>query len=104
MALMQLTVVPLGESVSVGDFVAEFQRQLALEDVEFSMNDMGTVVVGEVSELLAVAAKIHQIPFAKGVKRVLTQISIDDRRDKDVRLGDKVRVVQERLRGDSNAN
>ena len=97
MALMQLTVVPMGDSLSVGDFVADFQRQLALEDAKFSLNDMGTIIEGEAGELLALAAKIHQMPFAKGVMRVLTQISIDDRRDKKVRLGDKVKFVQARL-------
>ena len=93
MALMQLTVVPMGDSLSVGGFVADFQRQLALEGVKFSLNDMGTIIEGEAEELLAMAAKIHQMPFAKGVMRVLTQITIDDRRDKDVRLGDKVKSV-----------
>jgi len=97
MALMQLTVVPMGDSVSVGEFVADFQRQLALEGVKYSLNDMGTIIEGEAGELLSLAARLHQMPFAKGVMRVLTQISIDDRRDKQVRLGDKVKSVQARL-------
>jgi len=97
MALMQLTVVPMGDSVSVGDFVVDCQRQLAAAGVKFSLNDMGTTIEGEAGALLALAAGIHQMPFAKGAMRVLTQISIDDRRDKEVRLGDKVKSVQARL-------
>jgi uncharacterized protein YqgV (UPF0045/DUF77 family) len=40
---------------------------------------------------------LHELPFAKGVKRVVTRIVIDDRRDKEVRLGDKTKSVQARL-------
>jgi uncharacterized protein (TIGR00106 family) len=98
MALMQLTVIPLGtSSVSVGAFVAEFQKALHAEKVAFTLTDMGTIIEGETPMLLALAAKIHAMPFAHGVQRVVTQISIDERRDKSVVLGDKIRSVQERL-------
>jgi uncharacterized protein YqgV (UPF0045/DUF77 family) len=58
---------------------------------------MGTLVHGDASRLLEVAQALHELPFAKGVKRVITHISIDDRRDKEVRLGDKTSSVQARL-------
>ena len=64
MALMQLTVVPLGtDSVSVGDFVADFQKALSRKNISFSLTDMGTIIEGEAAELLTIAAKIHQLPF-----------------------------------------
>jgi len=98
MALMQLTVIPLGTgSTSVGDFVADFQKTLSDQGLAFRLNDMGTVIEGEATELLALAGRIHQMPFAKGVQRVLTQITLDDRRDKKIHLGDKIESVQARL-------
>lgn len=98
MALMHLTIIPLGTgSPGVGKFVADIQKVLQQEAVDFKLNDMGTTIHGEVPDLLALAAKLHEMPFQKNVQRVVTQISIDDRRDKKVALGDKIRSVEAQL-------
>jgi uncharacterized protein (TIGR00106 family) len=98
MALMQINIIPLGTgSTSVGEFVAGVTKVLAREGVVFQLTDMGTVVEGDASELFKVAELIHAIPFRKGAKRVVTQIAIDDRRDRKVRIGDKVASVDSRL-------
>ena len=98
MALMQLNVVPLGTgTTSIGTFVVEIQKALQEEEVNYTLTDMGTTIEGEIPQLLALAAKIHALPFAQGAQRVFTQITIDDRRDKSVALGDKIHSVQERL-------
>lgn len=98
MALMQLTIIPIGtQTASIGEFVVDIQKTLLEQGVNFTLTDMGTTVEGDTAQLLALAAKIHDLPFARGVQRVVTQISIDERRDKTVHLGDKVHSVQERL-------
>jgi uncharacterized protein (TIGR00106 family) len=98
MALMQINIIPLGTgSTSVGEFVAGITKVLAREGVVFQLTDMGTVVEGDARELFKVAELIHEIPFLKGAKRVVTQIAIDDRRDRKVRIGDKVSSVNSRL-------
>lgn len=99
MALMQITAFPLGTgSTSVGEFVADFQRLLAgKKGLSYTLTDMGTTIEGEADELLRLAADIHRLPFAKGAQRVITQLTIDDRRDQVVRLGDKINSVQNRL-------
>ncbi|MCK5323385.1 MAG: MTH1187 family thiamine-binding protein [Desulfobulbaceae bacterium] len=98
MALMQLTVIPLGtSSPSLGDYVADIQNRLEQENVNFELNDMGTIVQGETPELLALAARISELPFQKGVNRVVTHITIDDRRDKQVTIGTKIASVKARL-------
>jgi uncharacterized protein (TIGR00106 family) len=98
MALMQINVLPLGtSSPSVGEFVASIVKQLQREGAVCRLTDMGTEVEGEAAALLALAARLHEIPFAKGCRRVVTQIVIDDRRDKKIGLGDKVESVNQRL-------
>ncbi len=95
MALLQLTTIPLGtQTPSVGDYVAEIQKELEKTNMPFRLNDMGTVIEGNISELLAIIDKIYEIPFKKGAMRVVTQIVIDDRRDKKVAIGDKITAVQ----------
>ncbi len=98
MAILQLTVIPLGtESTSVGDYVADIQQALAEENVSYQLNDMGTLLEGEARELLAVVSRLHELPFNKGAARVVSQIVIDDRRDKEIRIGDKIEAVRKRL-------
>ncbi|MDH3359327.1 MAG: MTH1187 family thiamine-binding protein [Desulfobulbaceae bacterium] len=97
MALLQLTVIPLGTTTSVGDHVADIQKILAAEGVPFTLNDMGTVIEGETANLLKLATKLHEVPFTNGAQRVMTQIVIDDRRDKNVGIGDKCAAIKNRL-------
>jgi uncharacterized protein (TIGR00106 family) len=98
MALMEISVLPLGlGSPSVGDHIAELIKYLQKEDIPHYLSDMGTVIQGEVATLLKLAQVLHELPFARGVLRVVTHISIDDRRDKQVNLGDKTKAVKARL-------
>ncbi|MHB1014336.1 MAG: MTH1187 family thiamine-binding protein [Desulfurivibrionaceae bacterium] len=98
MAIMQLTIIPLGtRTPSVGQYVAEIEQALQREGVRHELTDMGTIIEGAPQELLALAARLHALSFAHGVQRVVTQIMLDERRDKDVKLGDKTAAVQARL-------
>lgn len=98
MALLQLTIIPLGTGTpSVGAYVADIQRALEKEKAHFQLNDMGTLIEGEAGELLALVAKIYELPFQKGAQRVVTHMVIDDRRDRHVVIGDKIDAVRKRL-------
>ncbi len=58
---------------------------------------MGTIIEGELAEILAVIQEMHEVPFAHGALRVSTQIKIDDRRDKDATMQGKVEAVEEKM-------
>jgi uncharacterized protein (TIGR00106 family) len=98
MAIMEISVIPLGlGSPSVGDYIADVVRHLQKEKISHTLTDMGTQVHGDATTLLKVAGALHELPFGRGVKRVITHITLDDRRDKDVRLGEKSASVMARL-------
>jgi uncharacterized protein (TIGR00106 family) len=98
MAIMEISVTPLGlNQTSVGDYIALVVKYLQDESIPYELTDMGTLVHGHAARLLKVAQVLHELPFEKGVQRVVTHITIDDRRDKDVYLGDKVKSVKARL-------
>lgn len=98
MAIMEISVVPLGlGDASVGEFVAGVIRYLQQEGIPYELTDMGTLIHGHAARLLKVAQALHELPFDQGVNRVVTHITIDDRRDKEVHLGDKVKSVKVRL-------
>ena len=98
MALMHLTIIPLGtNSPSLGEYVADIQKVLEKSGFPYELTDMGTIIEGNTGDLLKLAAQLTESPFLKGVNRVLTQISLDDRRDKNVSIGAKKAAVADRL-------
>jgi len=98
MALLEISVVPLGTSTpSIGDYVADVIRTCKRSKVKYRLTDMGTIVEGRPGDLFKLAQKLHETPFKKGAKRVMTTLSIDDRRDKEVRLDGKVNSVMARI-------
>ena len=101
MALMQITVIPMGtETPSVGAHVAGVQKLLEEKGADYQLNDMGTVSHGASVELLQLAVEIHEYPFSKGVQRVVTNIVLDDRRDIERKIGEKREAVLRRLKED----
>jgi len=99
MALLQLTIIPMGTATpSVSSYIVDIQQALNSKNIAYKLTDMGTVLEGDAGELLAIAAELHELPFKKGIKRVVTQIVIDDRRDKKTGIGDKVNSVKNKLK------
>ncbi len=98
MALMEISVIPLGTgSTSLGQYVAEIKKYLENRGIPHTLTDMGTIIEGEVEDLLRIACELHELPFKAGAKRVYTALKIDDRRDKEVHLGTKVESVKRYL-------
>ena len=57
---------------------------------------MGTLIEGDVPYLLQLLGKIYETPFEQGAVRVVTNMVIDDRRDKEIRIGDKITSVNKK--------
>lgn len=98
MALMEITVVPLGTGTSVSKYVAK--AILALEGtpgVDYELTSMGTIVSGDLDNLLAAAQRMHQAVLDAGAQRVETIIRIDDRKDKPVTLNSKLESLKKAL-------
>ncbi|MEN8191096.1 MAG: MTH1187 family thiamine-binding protein [Thermodesulfobacteriota bacterium] len=93
MALLQFTMIPMGQGISVGNHVAEIQKRLRQEGATFRLTDMATIVEGDVHDLFKLLARIYETPFDHGAVRVVTNITIDDRRDKEVHIGEKIQSV-----------
>ena len=61
------------------------------------MHAMGTSLEGTTDDILAVVGELHAVPFEMGVPRVYTVLKLDERRDKEQTLEDKVASVQRLL-------
>ena len=100
MATADLTVISLGRAeASAASYIAEIQRRLMRQDrVRYRMHAMGTSLEGTTEDILAVVAELHAVPFELGVPRVYTVLKLDERRDKEQPLADKVTSVERALR------
>jgi len=99
MATADLTVIALGRAdVSASRYVAEIQRRLAAQDrVKYLMHAMGTSLEGPTEDILAVVGELHAVPFEMAVPRVYTVLKLDERRDREQTLEDKVESVRRLL-------
>lgn len=100
MAIVDITVIPIGtETTSVSPVVSEIHRLLkeTNKQITFELTPMSTIIEGELPVLMELIQEIHEIPFKLGVKRVTTNIRIDDRRDKPSTMKGKIRSVEKKL-------
>ncbi|MBM7624437.1 MTH1187 family thiamine-binding protein [Sporohalobacter salinus] len=99
MAIVEVTVVPLGtEDASLSKYVAGCHQILANEEaIEYQLTPMGTIIEGELDTIFDVVKKLHEVPFDKGAVRVSTSIKIDDRRDKEANMEQKIDSVESKL-------
>ncbi|MDP9401227.1 MAG: MTH1187 family thiamine-binding protein [Actinomycetota bacterium] len=99
MATADLTVIALGRpDASASAYIAEIHRRLAAQDrVRFLLHAMGTSLEGETADVLALVAELHAVPFELGVPRVYTVLKLDERRDREQTLEDKVEAVRRAL-------
>jgi uncharacterized protein (TIGR00106 family) len=97
--IAEIKVVPLGTaSASVSYYVArclDIAKQA--KDVEYQLTAMGTILQGPLGRVLELAQEMHEVPFTMGIKRVLTTINIDDRRDKPATMESKVSAVNKHV-------
>ena len=99
MATADITVIGLGRpDASASRYIAEIQRRLAAQDqVRFQMHAMGTSLEGETAAILALVGELHAVPFELGLPRVYTVLKLDERRDREQTLQDKVDAVNRLL-------
>jgi uncharacterized protein (TIGR00106 family) len=99
MAVAEISVVPVGTgspSIS-GDVAAAVGLLRSEKRLKYELTPMGTIVEGDVKDILRVAGRMHQAVLDGGAQRVLTNIKIDDRRDKSLTMRGKVKSVERKL-------
>ena len=99
MAIAQVSVAPVGTgTTSLSEYVALALKVLDTQtSVKYRLTPMGTVLEGDLDQILAVIRQMHESVFDGKIQRAVTTISIDDRRDKPVSMDDKVSSVQCKL-------
>jgi uncharacterized protein (TIGR00106 family) len=100
MAIAEISIVPIGTGdTSVSSYVAGALDVLRASGLVFRLTPMGTVIEGDLDDVLRVVRAMHETPFTAQAQRVYTVIKIDDRRDRQAGMDDKVASVNRKRSG-----
>jgi uncharacterized protein (TIGR00106 family) len=98
-AIADVCIVPIGVGTSVSREVTVCERILRESGLKTHLHAYGTNVEGEWDEVFAAIRRCHETLHEMGVVRISTSIRVGTRTDKPQTMEDKVRSVEEKLRG-----
>jgi uncharacterized protein (TIGR00106 family) len=94
--VVNFTVVPIGKDSSLSAKVAEVLKIVSESGIDYKLHSMGTILEGNWDEIMKLIKKCHK-KILKDSDRVLTTITIDDRKDRTGRIAGKVKSVEKKL-------
>ncbi len=94
MVLSQLSVYPVGEGTSLSRFVRKGIQVIKDSGYTYSVGGLSTAVeTPDIDSLFELIKKIRQAHLDEGAKRVVVDLKIDDRHDKNTTLNSKISSV-----------
>lgn len=95
--IAEITTYPIGMGISLSEFVKKAVKEIDnFPDIRVHHHPMGTVIeVSTLDQVFEVTKLAHEAIIRTGAKRVVTQLKIDDRRDKPRRMEDKVAAIED---------
>ncbi len=99
MAIAEISIIPIGtRGPSLSEHIARALRVLEGEEgIKYELTSMGTIIEGDLGQILNLIKQMHEVTFSEEVLRVVTTVKIDDRRDKPLTGEGKVKAVKEKL-------
>jgi uncharacterized protein (TIGR00106 family) len=95
MIIAQLSIAPLGEGTSVSKYVKVVVKSIEESGVKNKTNAMATVIETEdIDTLFEVVKNAHNSMVNAGAKRIITELKIDDRRDKKATSESKLNALK----------
>lgn len=94
--IAEFSIHPIGEGTSVSRPVKAALAELRkAKGLRLQVTPMGTVIEAKrLSDILTAVEAAHESLFRQGAKRVDFTLRVDDRRDKERRMEDKIGAVQ----------
>ena len=99
MITAELTIIPIGTSgTSLSNYVAAAVAALDNNGINYELTGMGTLIESNSLDKIFVAiTAAHEAVFNAGAERVATSIKIDERRDVNKTIKDKITSVTQKL-------
>lgn len=88
--IAQLSVYPVGDGTSLGRFVRKGIAVIKESGFAYEVGGMSTSVeVPDLDALFDLVKKVHAAHVAEGAQRVIIDLKVDDRRDKEATIRSK---------------
>jgi uncharacterized protein (TIGR00106 family) len=98
--IADLCIIPMGIGVSVSKEVAVCERILAEAGLKTKLHAYGTNIEGDWDTVFQAVKRCHEVLHGAGVPRISTSMRFGTRTDRVQKMEDKIRSVEEKLRGD----
>jgi uncharacterized protein (TIGR00106 family) len=97
MIIAEISVVPLGtKTASVSKYVAKAVDELNKLGLQPELTAMGTIFeADDISLVLDAFKAVHESVFEQGAVRVVTTVTVDERRDKEGSIKQKLQSVRQ---------
>lgn len=95
--IVDICVVPVGVGTSVSRYVAECERIFSAAGLRHQLHAYGTNVEGEWEAVFGALKRCHQRIHEMGAPRISTTVKLGTRIDREQRMADKVKSVQDKL-------
>ena len=96
MVLMEFSITPLGVGESVSPYVARCVRQVQESGLAYELHAMGTIVEGELDDVLALLGRCFE-ELAADCDRITCSAKLDYRQGHQGRIQAKVASVERKL-------
>ena len=94
MIIAQFSLAPIGKGVSLSKYIKEVVKNLSNTSIKFKTNPMSTTVeTTDLKSLFYLIEKLNNQLFKLGVLRVITDLKIDYRKDKDATMESKLKSL-----------
>ncbi len=92
--IAQLSVYPVGEGTSLSRFVKKGVSIIENSGYRYEVGAMATAVeIPDLDALFGLVKQVHAAHIAEGAKRVIIDLKVDDRRDKEATIQSKKSAV-----------
>jgi len=91
--IAEFSIIPIGAGVSTSAEVAKVIKLIDESGLKYKLNPMGTVVEGKWDEVMGLINRCHTLVMSD-VERVITSITVDDRKGYTDRITKKVESVE----------
>ncbi|ADG12873.1 MTH1187 family thiamine-binding protein [Methanocaldococcus infernus] len=89
----EISIIPMGKGPSVSKYVKKAIEVLKKYNLKVVPNAMGTVVEGELDEVIKAYKEAH-LKVLEDVDRVVSQLKIDHRKDKENSIERKLKAIE----------
>ncbi|QNF29811.1 MTH1187 family thiamine-binding protein [Metabacillus elymi] len=100
MPLLEISIIPIGkDSTSFSSDVTKVVRKIKEKELKYELTPTSTVVEGDIDQLWEIAKEMHDEAISStGSERIVTNISIDHRTDKQMDMDHQINTVQNSLK------